>query len=121
MEINRDFRLLLHQRRADEGARFEHLPAGDFRLSIQFPEGWLPNRSATPALEDADYWEVVLYAADGTEATPSTHPRVFRDELWRRYWIRGPRAARVPTEVVQTFFDYLVLGPERYEEAILMT
>ena len=118
MEITPDFRTMLRERTDEEGGRFEQLTAGDFRVSIQSPDAWLLDRLSTRAPEDCDYWEVTLHGTDGALATPSTHPRLFRDELWRRYWSDGPQASRMPTEVVQTFFDFLVLGPEPYGEAI---
>ena len=118
MDITPDFRTMLRERTDEEGGRFEQLTAGDFLVSIQFPDAWLLDRLPTRAPEDCDYWEVTLHGAGGALATPSTHPRLFRDELWRRDWSHGPQASRMPTEVVQTFFDFLVLGPDRYEEAI---
>lgn len=116
MDINPDFRTRLRERSGDDTERFQLLPAGDCRMSIQFPKAWLPDLPSTNAPEDCDCWNVAVYTADGTPATPSTHPRIFHDGLWRRYWIDGSGAPSMPTEVVQTLFDFLVLGPERYDE-----
>ena len=116
MHMNPDFRTRLRDRAGGEGERFELLPAGSYWMSIQRPEGGLLEHLSVQALEDCDRWKVTILGADGSAATPSTHPRIFQDRLWRRYWIDSLQAPTVPTEVVQTLYDFLVLGPERYEE-----
>lgn len=55
--------------------------------------------------------------------TPRTHPEVFADSTWSQYWVpsdTGDTASGqyVLTEVVQTFYDFLVLGSELYDELI---
>ena len=120
MHINPDFRTRLRECPGREGERFELLPAGDYQMSIQPPDGPTLDRSPAPALEDREYWKLAIYARDGTAATPSTHPRIFRDRLWRQYWIDRSWVPHVPTEVVQTLYDFLVLGPPRYEQVTTM-
>ena len=116
MNINPDFRTRLRDRPDGENETFELLRAGAHWISIQPPEAWLMNVTSSRALEDCERWRVAVFQADGTASTPSTHPRIFRDTLWRRYWSDTPEAPCMPTAVVQTLYDFLVLGPERYEE-----
>ena len=116
MDINPDFRTRLRERAGDERERFDLLRAGGYWMSVQLPEGSLLDLRSIRALEDCDRWKVAILAVDGAAATPSTHPRIFQHTLWRRYWIDSLQAPSVPTEVVQTLYDFLVLGPERYEE-----
>jgi hypothetical protein len=57
----------------------------------------------------------------GAWVTPETHPEVFMDMVWSQYWVpsdTGDTATGqyVPTEVVQTLYDFLVLGPDAYHE-----
>ena len=85
MHIHPDFRRRLRESPGNEGGRFEILPAGDYHMSIQLPDSWSLDLSPTPAPEDRVYWKVSIFAADGCVVTPSTHPRIFRDSLWRRY------------------------------------
>ena len=120
MDINPDFRTRLRERPGGGRERFELLQAGDYRMSIQLPELWFSVPSSFAALEDSDCWDVAIYTADGTTATPSTHPLIFQDALWRRYWVGGLQALGVPTEVVQTLYDFLVLGSERYRQMTTM-
>jgi hypothetical protein len=115
MDINPDFRTRLRERSNAESERFELLLAGAYWMSIQ-PDSWFMRLSSTRALEDCDRWKVAIHASDGTTATPRTDPRIFRDGLWGQYWIESQQAPSVPTEVVQTLYDFLVLGAERYEE-----
>lgn len=117
MDINPDFRTRLRERSDDESERFERLLAGEYWMSIQRDSCYM-HLSSTPALEDCDRWKVDIFAADGTAATPRTHPRIFQGRLWRPYWIESRQAPSLPTEVVQTIYDFLVLGAERYEEMI---
>lgn len=123
MEVTPDFRTQLDEVR-QEGTRriFRPLTAGRYRLSIQASEQHLSHPRSLIPLEDYDRWEVTVYAADGSWVTPRTHPRLFQDPLWSRYWIEDtPGDATigqfVPTEIVQTFYDLLVLGSTLYEEA----
>lgn len=123
MKVNPDFRTQLDEVR-HEGSRrtFRPLTAGPYRLSIQASEEHLSHPRGLVPLEDYDQWEVTVYAADGSWVTPRTHPKLFRDQLWSRYWVEDtPGDATIgqflPTEVVQTFYDFLVLGPALYEEA----
>ena len=115
MDINPDFRTRLRQRSDDESERFELVLAGAYWMSIQ-PDSRFMDVSSTRALEDCDRWKVAICTTDGTAATPRTHPRIFQDSLWRPYWIESRQASSLPTEVVQTLYDFLVLGAERYEE-----
>ena len=115
MDINPDFRTRLRQRSDDESERFELVLAGAYWMSIQ-PDSRFMDVSSTRALEDCDRWKVAICTTDGTAATPRTHPRIFQDRLWRPYWIETRQAPSLPTEVVQTLYDFLVLGAERYEE-----
>jgi hypothetical protein len=124
MDINPDFRTQLEEvRREDARRTFRPLAAGPYRLSIQasgvhhsYPRSLVP-------VEDYDRWEVTVYAADGSWVTPRTHPELFQDEIWSRYWVEdAPGDATigqyVPTEIVQTFYDFLLLGPEAYRQMI---
>jgi hypothetical protein len=122
MDINPDFRTQLEESASGDGAgELKLLRAGSYRMSIQFPGGPYPSKHH--ALEDYDRWDVAVFTMDGTPATPRTHPQL-QHVLWRRYWSDGLRgcetATAVPTEVVQTFYDFLVLGPERYQEMTAM-
>ena len=116
MDINPDFRTRLRQRSDDESERFELVLAGAYWMSIQ-PDSRFIDLSSTQALEDCDRWTVAIYASDGTIATARTDPPIFKDGLWRQYWIESQQAPGVPTEIVQTLYDFLVLGAERYEDA----
>ena len=63
-----------------------------------------------------------MFAADGAWVTPQTHPDVFADPTWGQYWVSSKTGGTasgqyVPTEVVQTLYDFLVLGPGLYAEA----
>ena len=120
MDINPDFRTRLRERPGSDSEQFELLSAGGYWMSIQRPEVWLLNVSSTRALEGCDRWKVAIYASDGTAATPRTHPRIFQERLRRQYGIESQQAPSVPTEVLQTLYDFLVLGAERYEEMTSM-
>jgi hypothetical protein len=115
MDINLDFRTRLRERSDDEGERFELLLAGGYWMSIQ-PDSRFADLSSTHAIEDWDRWRVTIYGRDGTAATPRADPQIFQDRLWRQYWIPNQQGPSVPTEVVQTLYDFLVLGAERYDE-----
>lgn len=120
MTINPGFRTQLQEARR-RGSRhiFHRIPAGPYRLSIQASgEHYSDPQDISPA-EDYDRWEVAVFAADGAWVTPRTHPEVFTGPLWEQYWVpsdMGETASGqyVPTEVVQTFYDFLGLGPELY-------
>ena len=122
MQINPDFRSRLREVRREGPRRiFRQVPAGAHRLSIQASgeHHCAPQRILPP--EDYDRWEVAVFAADGSWITPQTHPEVFADAPWSQYWVpsdTGETATGqyVPTEVVQTLYDFLVLGPDAYRE-----
>ncbi|MEX2374813.1 MAG: hypothetical protein WD942_04395 [Dehalococcoidia bacterium] len=117
MDVNPDFRSRLEESfTGANGHAFKSMPAGSYRISIQIPCGRRPRLPPDRALEDYDRWELAVYTDDGKPATPSTHPHMFQDGLWGQYWTDNSIAPSVPTEVVQTFFDFLVLGPERYQQ-----
>jgi hypothetical protein len=126
--INPDFRLRLEEvRRRDDWRLFRWIPAGPYWLSIQASgKHHCAPREILRAVEDYDRWEVDVLQEDGSWVTPRTHPYVFVDPMWARYWAYwAPSVAtvpatgrNVPTEVVQTFYDFLVLGPELYREMI---
>ena len=120
MYINPDFRTRLRQRAGSYVERFDLLRAGGYWMSIQLPEERLLDLRSIRGLEDCDRWRVAILGADGIAATPSTHPRIFQNTLWRRYWIDSLQAPSVPTEVVQTLYDFLVLGADRYEKMTRM-
>lgn len=108
--------------REGEQRTFRPLPAGAYRLSIQASGAHLSYPQSVVPVEDYDRWEVTVYGADRSWVTPHTHPQLFGDQIWSRYWAADtPGDATigqyVPTEVVQTFYDFLLLGPERYAEA----
>lgn len=126
MYINQDFRTQLEEvRRRGAWRLFRRIRAGPYWLSIQASgkHRCVP-REILRAAEDYDRWEVEVFTADGSWVTPDTHPEVFADPLWRQYWvdwipseIRVPATGLyVPTDVVQTFYDFLVLGSELYRE-----
>jgi hypothetical protein len=122
MDINPDFRTRLEEvRREGQRRIFRRVPAGPYRLSIQASgEHHSQPRQIVP-IEDYDRWEVVVFTAGGAWVIPRTHPEVFADPAWSQYWVpsdTGDTASGqyVPTEVVQSFYDFLVLGPELYEE-----
>lgn len=119
MLINPDFRTLLEKVGDDaRGRRFQPLTARGFELSIH-PSG-IADLGIGFAPEDCERWDVALRAPDRTHATPETHPPLFPESAWRQYWERLPpgdvAASNVPTEVVQTLLDFLVLGPDLYQE-----
>lgn len=127
--INPDFRTQLEEiRRHGDWRLFRWIPAGAYRLSIQASgaHSCVP-REILRAVEDYDCWDVELFTADARWVTPRTHPEVFADPLWSRYWVywipldmRMPATGLyVPTDVVQTFYDFLVLGPETYREVMI--
>lgn len=124
MDVNPDFRIQLEEVRRDGTRRiFRPLPAGSYRLSIQASVAHHSYPRSLVPVEDYDRWEVTVYAADGSWVTPRTHPHLFGDQLWSRYWVEdAPGDATigqsVPTDIVQTFYDYLVLGPESYRQMI---
>jgi hypothetical protein len=123
MQINPDFRACLQEVRREGKRRiFRRVPAGAYRISIQASGEHHCAPQRLVAVEDYDRWEVALFAADGSWVTPQTHPELFSSSPWVQYWVpsnTGETASGqyVPTEVVQTFFDFLVLGPARYEAA----
>lgn len=122
MDINPDFRTELEEIDRDGSRRtFRPLPADRYRLSIQASGGHHSEPKRIIPVEDYDRWEVTVYAADRSWVTPRTHPQLFQGRPWSRYWIEDtPGDATigqyVPTEVVQTFYDFLVLGPDLYKE-----
>lgn len=126
--INPDFRLRLEElRRKDEWRLFRRVPAGPYWLSIQASgKHYCAPRAILRAVEDYDRWEVDVLTPDDLWVTPRTHRQVFADPVWRPYWSYwGPSERRVPatgryvpTEVVQTFYDFLALGPELYRDFI---
>jgi hypothetical protein len=122
MDIIPDFRTRLQEsRREGQRRTFRRIVAGSYRLSVQASgEHHCEPRRIVPA-EDYERWEVAVFTADGAWATPETHPEVFLDTLWTQYWVpsdTGDTATGqyVPTEVVQTLYDFLVLGPDAYHE-----
>lgn len=124
MEITPDFRTRLQEvRREGQRRMFRRVTAGPFQLSIQASgEHHCAPRAIVP-VEDYERWEVAVFTADGAWVTPHTHPQIFADPTWSQYWVpsdTGETASgqRVPTEVVQTFYDFLRLGQSRYEERI---
>ena len=124
MNTNPDFRTRLQEIYRDSTRRtFRPIRAGPYWLSLQPSGGFLPHPTQTIAVEDYDRWEVTVHKADGACVTPLTHPQLFHDELWRRYWLlhRSERlwvGQQIPTEVVQTLYDFLVLGPDHYNCAM---
>jgi hypothetical protein len=123
MEITPDFRTRLEEVRRESSRRvFRRIPAGPYRLSIQASgEHHCAPRKIVPG-EDYDRWEVAVFSADGAWVTPQTHPEVFADRTWSQYWVpseTGDSASGqyVPTEVVQTFYDFLTLGPDLYRQS----
>jgi hypothetical protein len=122
MGINPDFRTRLQEaRREGQRRSFRRIAAGPYRLSIQASgEHHCEPRKITP-VEDYERWEVAVFTADGAWVTPETHPEVFAGTVWTQHWVpseTGDTATGqyVPTEVVQTFYDFLVLGPDVYPE-----
>ena len=122
MDINPDFRSRLREVRREGAQRtFRPLSAGLYRLSIQASGGHLSEPDGIVPVEDYDRWEVTVYGTDRSWVTPRTHPQLFEGRPWHHYWVEDtPGDATigqyVPTEVVQTFYDFLVLGPDRYDE-----
>lgn len=122
MKITPDFRTQLRESRRDGVQRtFRRISAGSLQLSIQASgEHHCQPRRIGP-VEDYDRWEVAVFAPGGAWVTPRTHPEVFADATWGQYWVpsdTGDTATGqyVPTEVVQTFYDFLVVGPDVYRE-----
>lgn len=115
-----DFRTLLVESASGPHRIFEPLSAGDFQLSIQASVDHASTPRSDALVGDVSEWEVSLFRR-GRWLGPDSAPEIFYDPIWTQFWnskatTGKPVGQRVPTEVVQVFYDLLCVGRERYEQ-----
>lgn len=120
--LSEDFRRRLVTRSVTSGARlFAPLEIGDFVISIQASPAHASRPRANCPPEDVEAWEVAIFQA-AAWVGPGSHPELFLEPEWERYWRAEregkPAGTEVPTEVVQVLVDILHHGRDYYDAVI---